>query len=287
MLRLDKKGLHIGVVVTSVLIIFTFIGLFVLVRNFGDLASSSVDVETCRISVLQRAKFVIAEQNPFGVELQCPTSYINLLDNKDDKVKGEKNIFIEDEEDIKKVIANEMYDCWFKFGNGRVDFVGEGFNLAENKVCYICADIRISDKVLANPKVGREIKNFEIYLVNNDIPGRDLNYYEYLGGNLELANNENLELNIVIDKPLAVSYTIVDEGIWKSMLESFGYASPTFGASLLAGYGAAQFTPLGPVANVLGVISVGIFIASSPTASDKSAVMSVVPLEDVSGCARV
>lgn len=83
-----------------------------------------------------------------------------------------------------KVLADEMVSCWQKFGAGSEIFEGDFWKGRKN--CARCAHVTF-DASIANK--GIVFSNFYNYLVNNDVPGKDESYHDYL------------HLQILLNKP--------------------------------------------------------------------------------------
>jgi len=107
--------------------------------------------------------------------LNCHTNYITI--NKEgilfsnEKVKNGEEIQEVDfkktnkdpDELIKKYLADELYDCWDQFGQGKVDFLTNYDWLTSNARCFPCAKIYFEDSFLKGFTFG----DWEDYLTNN------------------------------------------------------------------------------------------------------------------------
>ena len=279
---LARKGMGIEAVVSIALIIAAAIGLFFLVKNVGNNVGDATGIEACKISVLQKAKATIAGHDLLNIKLKCPTEKVNVLAKGDKKIESERNIFVEDQKDVQQVIANEMFDCWYKFGNGEVDFI-RSKDVLEKRICYICSDIIFGENVIKNTKIGSKINNFEKYLVETKVPGRDLSYYEYFGGNVEFTKMQDAVINLDISKRQAVIYTVVAENVLVELLKSI---SAGIGTAGIIG-GSAAFIGATPPGWVISVPAVGVLLISGGgklliEGQPARAIMQVVPLEDAS-----
>ena len=220
-MHLAKKAAIDTVIIPLVLLLIAGIALFALVNRTGNVLNSSSQIEVCRFSVLEKARFIIKGVDLGDVKLKCPIEKVNILDKKDEKAKGERNIVVDSQEDVMEAVANEMYDCWYKFGEGKVDFVGNIGKITNTKVCYICSDIMFGERLSSNTKIGGEIMNFEKYLYESEVPLSNESYYNYFLGNIKYQDQERGEINIRTDKQIAVTYNVVDYGLWPELLLAY------------------------------------------------------------------
>jgi hypothetical protein len=117
-------------------------------------ANESNQKETCKKSVLiysTAARWGM----PLSDSIKCPTKYITISTNNN--------------YDAERTIANEMYDCWDNFGQGKQELFG-----AQNEnFCVVCSVISFSG-------VKGDIDGFSEFLANEKIPTRDETYFEFL-----------------------------------------------------------------------------------------------------------
>lgn len=219
-MHLARKA-AIETIIPLVLLLVAGIALFALVNRTGNVLDSSSQIEVCRFSVLEKARFILRGVDIGEVKLKCPVEKVNILDKKDEKVKGERNIVVESQEDVQEAIANEMYDCWYKFGEGKIDFVGDIGKITNTRLCYICSDIKFGERVKSNTKIGSEIRNFEKYLYENTVPLSEESYYNYFVGKLGYQDAATGEISFNLDRRLAVTYTIIDYGLWPELLLAY------------------------------------------------------------------
>ncbi len=276
-----KKGVdYMEIVPYAVVAIVVFIASILVIKNLGYSFEESGNLQTCKFSVLQKAKFIIGKIDVGNFELKCPTAKVNLLDSKDDKVKREKNIFVKDQEDVKRAVANEMYDCWSKFGEGKVLFVS-GFHISQQAECYMCSNILFGKNAAANTKIGNEIRNFDEYLAKEKVPARNVTYWEYFTGSIRTDASKG-SINLEIDKPIAVTFNVVRKSIWGDILKS---APPGFAAG--AGVGAVGLLGSNPVgwavAAGAAVVVVGGTIFSVQD-EEATAFVGVSSVDDVKEC---
>jgi len=86
--------------------------------------------------------------------------------------------------EIYKVLADEMADCWWMFGEGKINYVGKDFK--SNLYCSICTQLAFDDS-LRDIEISE--KEFYQYLEDNEI-SEGKSYLKYL---FDLDNVEQLE----------------------------------------------------------------------------------------------
>jgi hypothetical protein len=124
------------------------------------------------------------------VDITCSTHYIDV------KTK--------EPEEIKKLIADEMYSCWKKYGRGEIEL----FDTEDNNYCAVCSRLSFEEEV--------EVRNLLAYLKHNDRPGKEETYWDYLMGVrmdnfiTEYYNNKDLQKydNFRTEFPMAVMFVM-------------------------------------------------------------------------------
>ncbi len=141
--------------------------------------------EICKLSVLAKSKTKVILESPFY--LDCYSSYIdikkegiymsnNLKDNKlDVKFKGKTKDEIDDS--IKDYLAKQLYDCWYQFGEGKIDFLGEIDFFKSNIRCFPCANVHFDENFLEGFTYG----DWEEYLSEKQLP-YGISYKKYITG---------------------------------------------------------------------------------------------------------
>lgn len=160
-----KKGLESSIIVAIIIIISGVILLFA-VKAIANIGNDAVDREACRTSVLLKEKSKLLGTNPLITDLNCET---NLVD-----------VNSKDEVEIKKIIVNEMYDCWYQFGEGKRDFLDNyDFGRGDN-YCFVCSRIDFSEKTQNEVP---QITNLMSYLSNEQLPlHTQETFFDYLYG---------------------------------------------------------------------------------------------------------
>lgn len=128
------------IVILIILIASFAVLLFFLFRlNLGD----ETDKQLCYNSVMNRANKLVPTES---VPLNCKRSYVclskdgsceNFLDPIVKKVKTEEEVY--------EVLANELSDCWWMFGEGKVNYIGK--DMFPDLYCSLCSQIAFDDSV--------------------------------------------------------------------------------------------------------------------------------------------
>jgi hypothetical protein len=186
---ISKKGeLTTRQIVIFIILIASFaIILFFLIRlNLG----AETEKEVCHNSVVLKSNQAIPTD---AVPLNCKTTYVcitkdgsceNLLNPQKEKVKTE--------EDIYEVMAKELADCWWMFGEGNLNYVGS--EAVSKMYCARCSQISFDDSVNSIPgfETGEfDRENLYKYMAKEKI-SPDQTYSEYLYG----TNNYQAFLNL-------------------------------------------------------------------------------------------
>ena len=159
---MNKKGeLTTQQIVILIVLIMSFVVIlyFLFRLNFGE----SSEKEICHNSVVMKANPVLSKGD---VSLNCQRTYICLTKDGSCEAMTNPNIKkVESLPEIYKVLADEMADCWWMFGEGKVDYLQNKF-LKEN-YCSICTQLAFDDSF-------KEIPDFDSGEINKD------EFYDYL-----------------------------------------------------------------------------------------------------------
>jgi len=182
---MKKKGeLTTQQIVLLIVIIMSFIVIlyFLFRLGFGE----SSEKEICHNSVVMKGNPVLSKGD---VSLNCQRTYVCLT--KDGSCEAMTNPIIkkvgDNPEETYRVLADEMADCWWMFGEGGVDYVGS--KAKEANYCSICAQLAFDDSM-------KEIGEFEAGKINQDelyaylaetpLSENKENYLEYLFGTKDI-----------------------------------------------------------------------------------------------------
>ena len=252
-----RAEMELKIIVAAILVIVFIIGCVMMTIAIGKLADERARKDTCTKSLQMSAIKLEGLADKFGnpVDIRCYTEY--------------ENYRTQDEQEIKRIIADKMVECWDQFGQGKTEI----FNTKDNNYCVVCSRLTFDKKT--------ELQGFTSFLNNNIAPYKKMSYLEYLSGvsmvDYEASGYENSEVSgtdkLPIDEPLAVMFTMgknANPDAWKGVENTKAITSGTgiaigAGAGILTGLviGGLIACPetLGIGCLVAGVLESGILIA--------------------------
>lgn len=206
---------------------------FLLQLGFG----SETTKEVCHNSVVTRGSSVVPTE---VVPLDCQRSYVCITeDGSCEKMTKPIKIKVKERDEVYEALANEMSECWWMFGEGKVNYVGK--DIFENLYCSICSQIAFDDSVLeieefSDGKIDKE--EFYRYLALKNMTGSKLTYSQYLFGtnNLEQikGDSEFGEIDLVNFQQYVLMGTVSD-------VSTTGWILGGVGAGLVVAGGIAYF----------------------------------------------
>lgn len=200
--------------------------------------SAESDRDTCRLSVdAKSATKVAGQESDIFRDLKCKTQYVEVTDKvikKNDKTIA--TLSKNPDQKVKKAIADEMYDCWYEMGEGQRDPWGD-WDTAHIKHCVICSELIFTEQA---PQKFGIIKDFDSFLCNTNVPGKDYSYCRYLTGKDEYGTKE-----IDASQQYSVVYVLSD-------VTSLGTITGYTTGGCIAGVG------IGAVFGVVGAIPGGL-----------------------------
>ena len=149
-----KRGIEKETLVLLILalgFLVWFVGFHNTTRQYAE---QSVSVTACKASVERNAKLHI-NGIQFPTSIDCPAQNIAITSDDSPNDKNEK-------------IARAMYDCWYEYGQGKLDlYKGEG------TFCSVCAFVDV--------KTDQPVTGVSDYLLNHQVPDKTGKlYYDYL-----------------------------------------------------------------------------------------------------------
>jgi hypothetical protein len=184
MKRKNKKGALMWQVIIP-LIILLLTGAILFFFLGGLPWKQTVDREACYQSVVQRSYSIAGIQPGQVLPLRCKTEEIIISST--------------DEEQIKRDIANAMYDCWWMLGQGKLDFFQEDYlqsisipEIAGGGVessCIICSIIKFDE---STKEAVKEVDLLD-YIKSTKVPTKDYTYFDFFTDQAEVDLATGLE----------------------------------------------------------------------------------------------
>ena len=164
------------IAIASFLVLLFFFGLL----DFGQ----ETDAEVCRNSVAMKGGSIVSSE---AVRLNCQRKYLCITeDGTCEGMTSPKVEKVETKEEIYDILSNEMADCWWMFGEGKIDYVGK--DATKNNYCSICSQIVFDDSLSEVPGIDFEISKDELYdyLSKKNMSNNKMTYSEYIFGEKDL-----------------------------------------------------------------------------------------------------
>jgi hypothetical protein len=194
------------IVILTILIISFVIILFLIFRL--NLPGQS-EQQICHNSVVQRGSSILSLSDT--VPLNCRTHYVCISTTS--KCEGEESrmpnpddiITVKSENELYKALADEMARCWWMYGEGEIDYLGE-VDFFEAPYCSICSHIIFHKSVQEDIFPEFDADKLNRYLIDHEVE-KDLTYASYFykqkipkGANLEFrpeegTRNTNIDLS--------------------------------------------------------------------------------------------
>ncbi len=215
---------------------------------------------------------VFKHGNKLFTDTECRTSVISLaslghisrLTNMDLKCRV-KHVIIkgDDKKKIMQELANQLADCWWKFGEGKYKFLP----YKDKVYCVVCSTIEFEKKDMEI-----SIDEFHKFMKENFIPDRGITYAQYLNlkdekSSIFLEGHGNDEISVstssfssrpvISTKDNYIILFVSDQDVsWWNVI----YSSLRAGAGTSALYGITTLPLLlipdiGPVIYIAGVVT--------------------------------
>ncbi len=220
-----KRGLEREQIIKLIvaLIIFAILLLFLIKFKGKDI----IDKEACHQSVVMRSLPGIGEATKRSYPLRCKTEDVIINTAK--------------ENEIKKQIADKMYDCWWMLGEGKANFFFRPLGPSEVK-CLVCYNIKFGDKA----KRFGTISGFPDYLNTKTPKGKT--YMELFG--VKDTLKDPIEQAIDTKKDYAIIF-VMSEKRWIE-----GAAAAASGCIASAMIGAKVAAIVGTATAVVPVVAI-------------------------------
>ncbi len=166
------------IVVLIILLISFAIILFFLFRL--DLGKTNQE-QLCHNSVMARGSSALPDE---AVPLNCQRSYVCITeDGSCESLTKPEIVKVKTEDDVYEALAKEMEDCWWMFGEGKVNYAGT--QLVSQLHCAICSQVAFDDSVLSIGKFSSgeiDDEDFYKYLLSHNSSRIKGKYGDYLYG---------------------------------------------------------------------------------------------------------
>lgn len=208
---------------------FSIILFFFFKLNLGE----TTNKEICHNSVILKGKSIIKSGN-----LDCRTNYLCISGGEDcEGINPTETIKVdpENKNEVLKAVVEEMADCWWMFGEGKVDYLGIGEDASGTNVCAVCSIVKFDKTV----QEGLEEISYEEFINSGLIKQKDsqdtyLSYIYDVNTADELYNKFDVIKEDVDSKksiPLEGRFMIrtgFAEGALFGSISSIGFDSDTF-----------------------------------------------------------
>lgn len=141
--NMRKKGeVTTKQIITIIILIVSFAVILYFILRLNPTATTNKEI--CRNSVVLQSKSL----NLGGSSLDCKTNYVCISGggNCEGMIEDVVRINHEDKNEIFKAIANEMADCWWMFGEGKLNYI-TGRTFTGNVGCAVCSTIEFDEKI--------------------------------------------------------------------------------------------------------------------------------------------
>ena len=225
-----KKGLLFRNIVAGIVVLVIAGILLLIVTNILRSGGETSSREACRTSVLLREQTAIFGEPLYGGTLECETDVLEVESR--------------DEEKIYETITNEMYDCWYQFGEGELDFEGEWDFWEGDNWCFVCSRLDFGD---GTQEEYSELEGLFNYLKTEKVPfSEDQTFFEYFYGETYVSNvqdfeiaTQNFEEKYSTQEPLYITFfsdkRTTGEDVAESGYVALGTAVTLCGAGIVSG----------------------------------------------------
>ena len=203
------------VLIIILIVSFAVILFFLFRMDFGRLSER----EICHNSVFSKAT-----SRGFIGDLDCKTDYVCISGGQkceEMNVKTTVKVNPENKEEIMNAIAEEMANCWWMFGEGKLNYLGIDEKRAWGRTtCAICSIIKF-DKSILDKNHSISYREFYNYLNNVKIKGSET-YFSYLYDSSDVDEFQKItylkididDTNIIDNQDYAVVTGVKNTAFW-------------------------------------------------------------------------
>ena len=212
----NKAELTTQQIVLLIVLIASFaVILFFLFRlNLGE----ETRKEICHNSVILKGKSIL------GGALDCKTNYVCISGGSDckDIIPTETiKVSPDNKDEISKAIAEQMAECWWMFGEGKMDYVGfnvEGATIGKVN-CALCSAVSFSGDLTNLKEIDKS--SFGNFLKNTKQSGSQ-SYSYFLYGTNDLDKVNSLLSSVDLSQKYYVVTGIAQASVLTSVNNWFG-----------------------------------------------------------------
>jgi hypothetical protein len=229
----DSTGFAWLVGMTLIIIVLLFLGYFYF--RLDSIRKGDEAVELCRKSVDLSSMAHIKGVNVIDT-LECPPVDVKITDSKEDA--------------IKRKVADEMADCWYKFGGNTKELYNRNFGT--DKFCAVCSYIKFDGSAR-----DRKINGFIEFLTTKNVKKGygGFDYMTYLSPGRSKTGQLQSDMTIDTGQQYAVVYVYDKTGMLDRWTASLTFGTSSGVVSLIAGIVAgAPILPAIAIASVATII---------------------------------
>ena len=191
-MKSKKSEIAMSTLVILIVILLSAAAMGWVIYQITKTMEKSGTIETCRESVVLASTSRKISGDPM-FPLKCDRQELKF--KKNEIVKNNEV----DQEKVSQMILDSMVDCWYMFGEGKLDPF-TSFNNLGTTYCLICKEIKFDDALIQylnsfglenNPDYDPFKNSLMMPTSYSDkIPGETQTYQEYLGHNPSMFNGE-------------------------------------------------------------------------------------------------
>jgi len=173
-------------IVLLIILIISFVVILFLIFRLNPGKNS--DSEICHNSVVMKGTSIPDSAIP----LKCSRTYVCLTkDGTCEKMTKPEIKKVKTKEGVYDLLAEEMANCWWMFGEGTINYVGN--DMKENLYCSICSQILFDDSIaeIEGLEEGINQKSFYTYLETKQMADKEETYLTYLTGATKVSQIES------------------------------------------------------------------------------------------------
>lgn len=179
-----NKDAFSSVLLFIIIALVIFVVLFVFILSTTSKSDYEIRKERCKSSVKTQA-FVETKFPDVSKKLDCPTEYITIKGSNQDVMKRQ--------------LADQMYDCWDKMGQNKIQLWGD---TEGEKFCIICSVVDFKDKK-------NTMEDFTNYLATHKPAYNSKTYFELFNGQPPKIILDAAPIGVEDDLETSRSYAVI------------------------------------------------------------------------------